>query len=121
MHPGGSARPSPARRLGIGQGCFRAFRSWATSLRGGPLLLFWHLLALLPRFGESDRDGLFPALHLSAFSALATLCLPALVAVHLTLDLRARSSRIFALPLLRHLILVIQLLAFKPQKWCQIL
>src|SRR5215203_521084 len=63
-------------------------------------LLARDLLALLARLGQTDGDGLFPALHLAAFAALAALCGAALVAMHFVLKILAGTLGI--LPLLRH-------------------
>ena len=65
-----------------------------------------NLLALLSGLRERDGDGLFSTFHLASLAALATLCFPTLVAVHLAFDFRACSSRILTLSLLRHLALL---------------
>ena len=64
------------------------------------------LLAFLSGLRKRDGDGLFSTFHLASLAALATLCFPTLVAVHLAFDFRACSSRILTLSLFRHLALL---------------
>jgi hypothetical protein len=62
--------------------------------------IFWHLLALLSSLGQSDGNGLLPALHLAAFVAWAALGLALLVTPHFALYVAAGASRVFTRPLL---------------------
>src|SRR6266545_5755267 len=75
------------------------------SLLAAPRPLRRHLLPLLARLGQPDRNRLLAALHPAAFAASTTLRCPTLVASHLVLDVGAGAPRISPCPSLGHIAL----------------
>src|SRR5262249_45914379 len=62
----------------------------------GTLFPWWHFLALLSSFGESDRDRLFAASYLASSAAFATLERATFAFAHRAFDIPGSAARIFS-------------------------